>query len=43
MLGGRALTRVARVARTIADLGERDLVAEDDVIEALGFRSRTLS
>ena len=43
MLGGRALTRVARVARTIADISERDQVNEEDVIEALGFRSRTMS
>lgn len=41
-LGGRAIVRVARVARTIADLGERDRVSEEDVIEALGFRSRSL-
>lgn len=39
-LGGRAIVRVARVSRTIADLAEHDLVQEDDVIEALGFRSR---
>ncbi len=43
MLGGRALTRVARVARTIADIAERDEVNEEDVIEALGFRSRAMS
>lgn len=39
-LGGRAIVRVARVARTVADLEERELVSEEDVIEALGFRSR---
>ncbi|MBM6774119.1 YifB family Mg chelatase-like AAA ATPase [Olsenella profusa] len=39
-LGGRAIVRVARVARTIADLAERERVCEDDVVEALGFRSR---
>ena len=39
-LGGRAIVRVARVARTVADLEERELVSEDDVIEALGFRPR---
>lgn len=41
-LGGRAITRVSRVARTIADMGERERVGEGDIIEALGFRSRTL-
>ena len=41
-LGGRAIVRVARVARTIADLGQRERVSEDDVVEALGFRSRAL-
>ena len=39
-LGGRAIARVSRVARTIADMGERERVAEDDLVEALGFRSR---
>lgn len=39
-LGGRAIVRVARVSRTIADLAEHVLVEQDDVIEALGFRSR---
>lgn len=39
-LGGRAIARVSRVARTIADMGEREKVAEDDLVEALGFRSR---
>ena len=39
-LGGRAITRVARVARTIADLSERELVSEQDVMEAVGFRAR---
>ena len=40
-LGGRAIARVSRVARTIADMSERERVAEQDVVEALGFRSRT--
>ncbi|WP_322290244.1 YifB family Mg chelatase-like AAA ATPase [Paratractidigestivibacter sp.] len=40
-LGGRAIVRVARVSRTIADLAEHELVQQDDVIEALGFRSRS--
>ena len=39
-LGGRAIVRVARVARTIADLAEHPLVEQDDIVEALGFRSR---
>ena len=41
-LGGRAIVRVARVARTIADLEQRERVSEDNIVEALGFRSRTL-
>ncbi len=40
-LGGRAIARVSRVARTIADMGERERIAEQDVVEALGFRSRS--
>lgn len=40
LLGGRAIVRVARVARTVADLSEHELVQEEDVVEALGFRSR---
>lgn len=40
-LGGRAIVRATRVARTIADLSERERIAEEDVVEALGFRSRT--
>ena len=39
-LGGRSIVRIASVSRTIADLGEHELVQEEDVIEALGFRSR---
>lgn len=39
-LGGRAIVRVSRVARTIADLAGHECVSEDDVVEALGFRSR---
>lgn len=41
-LGARGIVRVARVARTVADLGQRERVSEDDVVEALGFRSRAL-
>ena len=40
-LGGRGVVRVTRVARTIADLGERELISEDDVVEALAFRPRS--
>lgn len=39
-LGGRAIARTARVARTIADLAERERVERDDVAEACAFRSR---
>lgn len=41
-LGGRAIVRVARVARTVADLAEHELVTTEDVVEALGFRSRAV-
>lgn len=37
-LGGRAVVRVARVARTIADLRESATVTADDVAEAAVFR-----
>ncbi len=37
-LGGRATFRVARVARTIADIDSREQVIEDDVSEALFYR-----
>lgn len=40
-LGGRAIVRVTRVARTIADLAEHEKIAEEDVVEALGYRPRT--
>ena len=39
-LGGRAIARTARVARTIADLAERERVDTDDVAEACAFRRR---
>lgn len=39
-LGGRGIVRVTRVARTVADLAEHELIEEEDVIEALAFRSR---
>ncbi len=37
-LSGRGRDRVLRLARTIADLGERDRVCADDIDEALSFR-----
>ena len=41
-LGGRAIVRVTRVARTIADLAAHERVTEEDVVEALGYRPRTM-
>lgn len=41
-LGGRAISRVARVARTVADVEGHDEVMTEDLIEALGFRSRNM-
>ena len=40
LLGGRGIARVTRVARTIADLAAHELVTEDDIVEAIAFRSR---
>ena len=40
LLGGRGLSRVALVARTIADLEGHDKVMPDDVVEACAFRQR---
>ena len=42
-LGGRSIVRVARVARTIADLEGRERVCPDDIVEAAAFRSRSMS
>lgn len=39
-LGGRSLSRIATVARTIADINKHVEVAPEDVSEALMFRSR---
>ena len=41
VLGGRGLSRVALVARTVADLESHDMVLPEDVIEACGFRQRS--
>lgn len=41
-LGGRALTRTCRVARTIADIAHHNKVTKDDVSEAVAYRSRSL-
>lgn len=40
LLGGRGLSRVALVSRTVADLGAHDKVLPEDVVEACGFRQR---
>ncbi len=39
-LSGRGITRLLRVARTLADLDERAQVSADDLSEALGYRAR---
>jgi magnesium chelatase family protein len=41
-LSGRAVTRLMRVARTIADLETHPSVSSDHVMEALGFRREDL-
>ena len=41
-LGGRAITRTCRVARTIADISHHEKVTKDDVSEAVAYRSRSL-
>lgn len=37
-LGGRSIVRVARVARTIADVAQRERVGRADVMEAVSYR-----
>lgn len=37
-LSGRAITRLLRVARTIADLDARDQVGDEHIMQAFGFR-----
>ena len=39
-LGGRAIARVSRVARSIADLEGNEEVSPDNVMEACAYRSR---
>lgn len=39
-LGGRNIVRIARVARTIADLDESEVVTKDHVMEACAYRTR---
>jgi magnesium chelatase family protein len=41
LLSARGRHRVVRVARTIADLGGRDVVSREDVLTALSLRQRT--
>jgi magnesium chelatase family protein len=39
-MGGRAIARVSRVARTIADIEHHDLITRDDIVEACSYRGR---
>lgn len=39
-LGGRAIVRASRVARTIADIAHHEKVTRDDIIEACSYRGR---
>lgn len=39
-MGGRAIARVSRVARTIADIEHHELVTRDDIVEACSYRGR---
>ena len=39
-LGGRNIVRIARVARTIADIAEHELVGKEHVMEACLYRTR---
>jgi magnesium chelatase family protein len=41
-LSARSYHRVMKLARTIADLAEREKVIEDDVLEALQYRPKQL-
>jgi magnesium chelatase family protein len=39
-LGGRNIVRIARVARTIANIDESERVSKDHVVEACAYRTR---
>ena len=39
-MGGRAITRTVRIARTIADIEHHDLVTREDIVEACTYRGR---
>ena len=39
-LGGRAIARASRVARTIADIEHHEHVTRDDIVEACSYRGR---
>ena len=39
-LGGRAIAKIVRVARTIADLAEHPVIQKDDVLQASFLRNR---
>jgi magnesium chelatase family protein len=43
VLSGRAFDRVLKVARTVADLEDRERVDEEHVLEALRFRGEVTS
>lgn len=38
--GGRSIVRVAKVARTIADIRQGEAVSKEDVLEACAYRDR---
>ncbi len=40
LMGGRSISRAARVARTIADIEQHEFVLRDDIIEACSYRGR---
>ena len=39
-MGGRAITRTVRIARTIADIEHHDFVTKEDIVEACTYRGR---